>query len=438
MSEKFNKFFKLDERKTDVRTEIMAGITTFMTVSYILVVNPSILSEAGMDRGAVFTATIIASVIAILLMGLYANMPFVLAPGMGLNAFFTFTVVLKMGKSWQFALTAVFLEGLIFILLSIFKVREAIFRSIPLSLKKAVSVGIGLFIALIGLTSVNIIVQGDGVILSLGDIFSKESIVFFFAFIVMSILSVRNVKGSLLIGIVASTILALIMGVTTLPAEGIFSLPPSLSPIAFKLEFENIFTWEMLGVVFTFLFVDIFDTVGTLTGVAAKADMLDENGDLPGVSKALMADAIGTTFGALLGTSTITTFVESAAGVAEGGRTGLTSLSSGALFLVSLFLFPLFSIVPPAATSAALVIVGVFMMSPILEVDLNDYSEAIPAFIAIIMMPFAYSIAEGISFGMITYVILKLAGGKKKEVSPLMIILAIVFLFKMLSPIIFK
>lgn len=438
MSEKLTKFFKLNEKKTDVRTEIMAGITTFMTVSYILVVNPSILSDAGMDRGAVFTATILASVIAILLMGLYANMPFVLAPGMGLNAFFTYSVVLKMGKSWQFALTAVFLEGLIFILLSFFKVREAIFSSIPLSLKKSVSVGIGMFIALVGLTSANLIVQGDGVILALGDIYSKEAIVFFFAFLVMGILSTRKVKGSLLIGIVLSTVLALILGVTKLPESGsIFSLPPSLSPIAFKLELHNVFTWEMLMVVFTFLFVDIFDTVGTLTGVAAKADMLDENGDLPGVSRALMADAIGTTFGALLGTSTITTFVESASGVAEGGRTGLTSLSAGALFLVSLFFFPLFSIVPPAATSAALVIVGVFMMSPILDVDLNDYSEAIPSFITIIMMPFGYSIAEGICFGMISYVILKLAGGKKKDVSPLMVVLAIVFLIKLLAPKIF-
>ncbi|WP_300410795.1 NCS2 family permease [Lagierella sp.] len=439
MSEKLSRFFKMKERKTDVRTEIMAGITTFMTVSYILVVNPSILSEAGMDRGAVFTATIIASVVAILLMGLYANMPFVLAPGMGLNAFFTYSVVLKMGKSWEFALTAVFLEGLVFILLSFFKVREAIFSSIPLSLKKAVSVGIGLFIALIGLTSVNIIVQGEGVILALGDIYSKEALVFFFAFLVMSILSVRKVKGSLLIGIVSSTILALILGVTKLPESGkIFSLPPSLSPIAFKLEFHNIFTLEMLAIVFTFLFVDIFDTVGTLTGVAAKANMLDEKGDLPNVSKALMADAIGTTVGALIGTSTVTTFVESASGVAEGGRTGLTALSSGALFLVSLFLFPLFSIVPPAATSAALVIVGVFMMSPILEVDLNDYSEAIPAFVTIAMMPFGYSIAEGISFGMMTYVILKVTGGKKKEVSPLMVVLALIFLFKLLAPVIFK
>lgn len=430
----FERRFHLSERKTDVKTEIMAGLTTFMTMSYILVVNPNMLAETGMDKGGVFTATIIASVIAILLMGFFANLPFALAPGMGLNAFFTYTVCLQMGETWDFALTAVFLEGIVFIILSAFKVREAIFKAIPITLKNAVSVGIGLFIALIGFTSAGIIVPGGGVILSLGDLLSPEAAVAFFGLFLMAILMAKQVKGALLFGILGSTILALILGVTHLPDGNIFSLPPSLKDVAFKLQFNNIFTLKMFSVMFTFLFVDLFDTIGTLTGVATKADLVDENGDLPNVGKALLADAVGTTIGSLLGTSTVTTFVESASGVADGGRTGLTALSTGFFFFLSLFLFPLFTIVPAAATAPALIMVGLFMMSPIKKIDFDDYTESVPAFLTIAMMPFAYSIAEGIAFGMMSYVLIKFVSGKLKDVSPLMVLLAIVFLLRILKP----
>ncbi len=434
----FERKFKLSERKTDVKTEFMAGLTTFMTMSYILIVNPDILSQAGMDKGALFTTTIIAAIIANLIMALYANLPFALAPGMGLNAFFTYTVVMQMGETWQFALTAVFLEGIVFLLLSGFKVREQLFNAIPMSLKKAVSVGIGLFIAFIGLTGAGIIVPGDGVILSLGDILTPNALILFVSLFIMGLLSAKKIKGALLYGIVGGTVLAVVLGTTKMPSPSeIISLPPSIAPIAFQLEFDQIFTFKMFSVMFTFLFVDIFDTVGTLTGVAIKADMLDENGELPDVGKALMADAIGTTAGAMLGTSTVTTFVESASGVADGGRTGLTTLSTTFFFFVSLFLFPLFSVVPSEATSAALVMVGLFMMSPIKDINFDDFTEAVPAFLTIIMMPFAYSIAEGIAFGMISFVMLKLAAGKKKDVSIVMMILAVVFLFRMLSPLIF-
>lgn len=431
------KRFNLSERKTDVKTELMAGLTTFMTMSYILIVNPNMLSETGMDKGGVFTATIISSVIAILFMGLIANLPFALAPGMGLNAFFTYTVCMQMGQSWDFALTAVFLEGIIFLILSVFKVREAIFTAIPMTLKKAVSVGIGLFIALIGFTNAGIIVPGEGVILSLGNLLTPNVLVAFFGLFLMAVLTARGVKGALLFGILGSTILALFTGVTSLPTGGIFSLPPSLEHVAFKLQFDNIFTLEMFSVMFTFLFVDLFDTVGTLTGVATKAGLLDEKGELPSAGKALLADAIGTTIGALLGTSTVTTFVESASGVADGGRTGLTAISTGFFFFVSLFFFPLFAIVPAEATAPALIMVGLFMMSPIKDIDFDDYTESVPAFLTIAMMPFAYSIAEGIAFGMMSYVIIKFTTGKRKDVSPLMFILALVFLLRILKPLFF-
>ncbi len=341
----FEKTFKLKKHGTNIKTEIMAGITTFMTMSYILAVNPQILSESGMDYGAVFSATILASIIAMLLMGFYANLPFGLSAGMGLNAFFTYTVVMKMGHPWQFALTAVFFEGILFMILSLFGVREAIFNSIPSTLKKAVSVGIGLFIAEIGLLNAGIIEKAEPA-LSLGNISSKESIVFFFALIVMVVLTTRKVKGALLWGILVSTILSLILGVTGLPEGSLVSLPPSISPIAFKLDFSNVFSLEMFSVLFSFLFVDLFDTLGTLTGVATKAKMLDENGNLENASKALFADSVGTTCGALLGTSTVTTFVESSAGVAEGGRTGLTAIACAGCFAIAAFFFPVFSLIP--------------------------------------------------------------------------------------------
>jgi AGZA family xanthine/uracil permease-like MFS transporter len=419
--------FKLKEHGTDFKTEIMAGITTFMTMSYILAVNPAILGDAGMDKGGVFTATIIASIIAILVMAFYANLPFGLSAGMGLNAFFTYTVVMQMGKTWQFALTAVFIEGIIFMLLSLVGVREALFNAIPMTLKKAVSVGIGLFIAEIGLINTNIIVLGD-VSLTLGNIASKEGFVFFLALIIMAVMTARNVKGALLWGILISTVIALIMGVAQLPEGSIVQLPPSIKDVAFKLDFSNIFSLEMFSVLFSFLFVDIFDTLGTLTGVAAKADLLDEKGELPNGGKALMADAIGTTTGALLGTSTITTFVESASGVAEGGRTGLTALSTGVCFALASLLFPIFSIIPAAATSAALVIVGLFMLETVSQIDFTDITEAFPAFMTILMMPLTYSIAEGISFGMISYAGIKLLTGRGKEVSPIVYLLAVIFL----------
>lgn len=422
--------FSLTRRGTNARTEFLAGLTTFMTMSYILIVNPTMLGKAGMDQGGVFTATIISSVIAMLFMGLYANFPFALSAGMGLNAFFTFSIVIGMGHDWSYALTAVFLEGIIFIFLSIFKVREALFKAIPLQLKNAVSVGIGLFIAMIGATNSGIVVANESTFLALGNLVSKEVLVTFFSLLIMGILSAKKVKGALLYGIIGGTVLGLILGVTQLPSQGILSLPPSLKPVAFKLHWDNIFTLDMFSVMFTFLFVDIFDTLGTITGVATKANMLDEKGNLPGIGKALLSDAIGTVVGALLGTSTITTFVESASGVTDGGRTGLTSLSVAFFFFLSLFLFPLFSIVPSQATAAALIIVGLFMMSPIKNIDLDDYTESLPAFLTIIMMPFAYSIAEGISIGMISYVFLKVTTGKYKDVSPVMYILAIVFIVR--------
>lgn len=428
------KRFRLSEKKTDVKTELMAGFTTFMTMSYILAVNPQMLSETGMDKGGVFTASVIASIIAMVCMAFLANLPFGLAPGMGLNAFFTFTVVKTLGYTWQFALTAVFLEGIVFLILSLFKVREMIFDAIPINLKKAVSCGIGLFIALVGLVNSGIILQGEGTVLQLGNLLSRESVVFIVGLFIIALLLAREIKGALMYGILASTILALILGVSKYQGGSPITLPPSLAPVAFKIQFDKIFTFDMFTVVFTFLFVDIFDTVGTLVGVSAKAGMLDEQGKLKEASPALLADAIGTTTGALLGTSTVTTFVESASGVAEGGRTGLTALSTAFFFFLSLFLFPVFGMIPAQATGPALVIVGLFMLSSIKEIDFYDYSEAIPAFITIIAMPFCYSIAEGISFGMISYVLIKLLAGKRKDISILMYILAIVFVLRIIWP----
>lgn len=412
----------------------MAGFTTFMTMSYILAVNPQMLSQTGMDKGGVFTASVVSSIIAMICMAFLANLPFGLAPGMGLNAFFTFTVVKTLGYTWQFALTAVFLEGIIFLILSLFKVREMIFDAIPINLKKAVSCGIGLFIALVGLVNSGIIMQGEGTVLQLGNLLSRESVVFIVGLFIIALLLAREIKGALMYGILASTILALILGVSKYQGGSPITLPPSLAPVAFKIQFDKIFTFDMFTVVFTFLFVDIFDTVGTLVGVSAKAGMLDEQGKLKEASPALLADAIGTTAGALLGTSTVTTFVESASGVAEGGRTGLTALSTAFFFFLSLFLFPVFGMIPAQATGSALVIVGLFMLSSIKEIDFYDYSEAIPAFITIIAMPFCYSIAEGISFGMISYVLIKLLAGKRKDVSILMYILAIVFVLRIIWP----
>lgn len=425
-----NDFFKLKENGTTAKTEILAGITTFMTMAYILVVNPSILKDAGMNFGAVFTATAVSAIIATLIMGLYAKLPFSQAPGMGLNAFFAYTIVIGMGYSWKFALTAVFLEGIIFILLTALNVREAIVNCIPLNIKKAISVGIGLFIAFIGLDNAKIIVHPkSGVIVGLGNVTSGFALLAIIGILITGVLLARNIRGALLIGIILTTIIGIPMGITKVPTSFV-STPPSLSPILMKFEWHNIFSIDMFIVLFTLLFMDMFDTVGTLVGVATKAHMLDENGNVPRIKKALFADAIGTTLGACLGTSTVSTFVESASGVAEGGRTGLTAVSTAGMFFIALFLSPLFIMIPSPATSPALILVGLFMMEPIKEIDLADFTEAIPAFFTIIMMPLAYSISDGIAFGMISYVFLKLATGKYKEITIPTYIVAIIFVFK--------
>jgi xanthine/uracil permease family protein len=426
----FEKSFHLKEHNTNTKTELVAGFTTFMTMAYILAINPSILSQAGMDAGAVFTATAIASFVATAIMAFYANYPFALAPGMGLNAFFAYSVVLGKGHSWQFALTAVFIEGLIFILLTFTNVREAIVNGIPKSVKQAISVGIGLFIAFIGLRGANIVVPGEGIPLDLGDITSPEAIVCFIGLTITVVLLVKQVRGAILLGILISTIVGIFLGVTQLPSGHLISAPPSIKPVFMKLEWNHILSADMIIIMITFLFVDMFDTIGTLVGVSTKAGLVDENGNLPHVKKALFADAVGTAFGALLGTSTVTTYVESASGVAEGGRTGLTALTTGVLFLVALLLSPIFLMIPSAATAPALITVGLFMMSPIKEIDLDDFTEAVPAFLTILMMPLAYSIAQGIVFGIVSYALLKLLTGRYKEASPVLYILAFLFILK--------
>jgi AGZA family xanthine/uracil permease-like MFS transporter len=426
-----DKFFKITENKSTLKTEIIAGITTFMTMVYILAVNPSILSDAGMDKDAVFTATALSALIATLVMALVAKLPFALAPGMGLNAFFAYTVVLGMGYTWQFALTAVFLEGLIFLLLTALNIRELIINSIPLNLKHAISVGIGLFIAFIGLQSTGLIVDNPATLVSLGSMKNPGVLIGLTGVVVTGVLLAKKVKGALLIGILASTIIGLFVGVTVVPDDFQFvSLPPSIEPIFFKFDFSQVFSFDMLIVLFTFLFVDMFDTVGTLVGVSSKADMLDKDGKVPRVKRALFADSIGTTVGAILGTSTVTTYVESAAGVSEGGKTGMTALTVAVMFGLALFCAPIFMMIPPEATASALIIVGLFMISPIMKIDLNDFTEAIPAFLTIIMMPLTYSIAQGIVFGMLSYVILKVLTGRHKEVKPIMYIIAVLFIIK--------
>ena len=445
--------FHLKEHNTSVQTEVLAGVTTFMTMAYILAVNPSILAEAGMDKGAIFTATAIAACIGTVLMALFANYPFVLAPGMGLNAYFAYTVVLNMGFSWQMALAAVFVEGIIFILLSLTNIREAIFNAIPMNLKHAVSAGIGLYIAFIGLQNAKVVVDSSTLVTLFsfkGSIasgtFSTEGITVLLALVgilITAILMVKQVKGNILWGILITWALGILCQFCGIyvpnPDAGWYSLLPdfsagisipSLAPIFGKLDFSNFFSLDFLVVVFAFLFVDLFDTLGTLIGVASKADMLDENGRLPKIKGALMADAVATTAGAVLGTSTVTTFVESASGVAEGGRTGLTAIVSAILFAVSLLLSPIFLAIPSFATAPALVMVGFLMMTSVLKIDFDDYTEAIPSFIAIMAMPFMYSISEGIAMGIISYVIIKFATGKRKEISPLMIVLAILFVLK--------
>lgn len=453
------RFFRLKENDTTVKTEVLAGITTFMTMAYILAVNPGILAAAGMDQGAVFTATAVAGMIGTVCMALFANYPFALAPGMGLNAYFAYTVVLGMGYSWQTALTAVFVEGLVFIVLSVTNVREAIFNAIPMNLKSAVSVGIGLFIAFIGLQNAKIVIGGS----TLLQIFSVENynrvngveatfndagitvLLAIIGVIITAILVIKDIKGNILWGILITWILGIICQFVGLyvpnPGLGFYNLLPdfsngisipSLAPVFFKLDFSNVFSLNFLVVVFAFLFVDIFDTLGTLIGVSTKAGMLDEEGKLPRIKGALMADAVGTTFGAVLGTSTTTTFVESASGVSEGGRTGLTALTTAILFGLSLFLSPIFLAIPSFATAPALIIVGFYMLTNVVNIDFADYSEAIPCYICIAAMPFFYSISEGIAMGVISYVAINLLTGKYKEkkIGALMYALAILFILK--------
>ena len=451
-----DKIFHLKENHTDVKTEVMAGITTFMTMAYILAVNPNILSASGMDRGAVFTATALSSFIATCLMALLSNYPFVLAPGMGLNAYFTYTVVLGMGYTWQQALSAVFAEGIIFILLSLTNVREAIFNSIPMNLKHAVSVGIGLFIAFIGLQNAKIVVGNDSTLVSIFSFkssvaegtFSSQGITVLLALIgvlVTAILLAKNVKGGILWGILITWILGILCLLTHLYVPnadlGYYSLlpdfsngisVPSMMPTFMKMDFSIVFSLDFVVIMFAFLFVDMFDTLGTLIGVASKADMLDKDGKLPRIKGALLSDAVGTTVGAMCGTSTVTTFVESASGVAEGGRTGLTSLVAAVLFGLSLLLSPIFLAIPSFATAPALIVVGYLMLTSVTKIDFNDMTEAIPCFIAIIAMPFMYSISEGISMGVISYVVINVITGKAKEkkISLLMYILAVLFVLK--------
>lgn len=424
--------FELSARKTTVRTEILAGFTTFMTMVYILAVNPSILSACGMDASSVFAATAISAAIATAIMALYANLPVGLAPGMGLNAFFAFSVVLGMGHTWQFALTAVFLEGLIFIALTLTDLREAILNSIPMSLKKSISGGIGIFIAFIGLQSAGLVVHNNATLVTLGQMTSPGVLTALFGLALTGILLYYKVKGALLYGIVLTTLLGIPLGVTKLEGFSVAQLMtmPSVAPTFLQFEWGRVFSLDMLFVLFTFLFVDIFDTVGTLIGVATKGKLLDENGRLPKARQAFMADALGTTLGAVLGTSTITSFVESASGVAEGGRTGLTALTTAALFAIALFLGPFFLLIPAQATAPVLILVGLFMLSPILEVDFDDYCQSIPMFITLIIMPLTYNIANGIAFGLISYVVMSVAAGRAREVTPLTYVLAVLFAFK--------
>ena len=421
------KLFKLQERGTTVGREVVAGITTFLAMAYILAVNPGMLSETGMPFGGVFTATAIASAIATLVMAFLANLPVALAPGMGLNAFFTYTVCFGMGCSWQFALTAVLLEGILFILLSLFGVREAIINSIPATLRKAVAVGIGLFICLIGLSNAGITSSDTGTIIGFVNLNVPSALVAIIGLVITIVLYILKVPGAILIGIALTTIVGIPFGVTTVP-EGWkpFSLPEA--PLLFKFEWGSVLTGKFFIVFFTFLFTDLFDTIGTLMGVTEQAGLVDEKGNIPNVKGALLADAVGTVAGACLGTSTVTSFVESSSGVAAGGRTGLSSVVTAIMFLLALFFTPLFALIPSAATAPALIFVGFLMMQSISSIDFQDLTEGIPAFITIMVMPFAYSISKGIAFGMISYVICKIAGKKAKEVPVVTWVLAVIFI----------
>ncbi len=427
---KLTKLFGFDPKTTTVRTEILAGITTFLTMSYILAINPGMFSLLpGMPAGAVFTATALASIVGCLVMAFWGKLPFGLAPGMGLNAFFVFTVCMGMGYSWQFALTAVFIEGVLFILMTITNIREAIVSAIPQNLRYAIGAGIGLFIAFIGLQNAGIIVNNDATLVSLGEIAKGPALLAIIGLLITGVLYAKNVRGAMLIGILATTLIGIPMGITEF--KGVVSAPESVAPIFCQFEWDKVFTLDMLVVVFTFLFIDMFDTMGTLIGVCTKADMVDKKtGRIPRLKDAFMADAIATTLGAVLGTSTTTTYVESASGVAQGGRSGLTAFVIACCFIVTLFFSPLFLSIPAAATAPVLILVGLLMIEPITKIDLGDFSESIPAFACIIMMPLAYSISDGILTGMILYVLINLVCGNFKKLTPTMYILATLFILK--------
>ena len=422
------KLFGFDPAKTTVKTEIIAGITTFLTMSYILAVNPSMFSDLSMPGGAVFTSTALAAVIGCLAMAFIGKLPFGLAPGMGLNAFFVYSVCLGMGYPWQFALTAVLIEGLIFIILTITNVREAIVNAIPASLRNAIGAGIGLFIAFIGLSSAGIVVNDESTLVALGDITSGSALLAFIGIILTGFLYIKKVPGAILLGIILTMIIGIPLGVTEF--QGVLSHPESIKPIFCQFQFDKIWSLDMLAVVFTFLFIDMFDTVGTLVGVCTKANMVDEKGNIARLKHAFMADAIATTSGAFLGTSTTTTYVESAAGVAQGGRSGLTALVIAGCFAIALFFSPLFLSIPSAATAPALVLVGIMMMEPVTKIKFDNFSESIPAFICIITMPLTYSISNGILIGMITYVILNMICGNFKRITAVMYILTVLFILK--------
>lgn len=433
MHEFLEKTFQLSENGTDTRTEIIAGFTTFMTMAYIIFVNPTILSDAGMPWNGVFIATIMGIILGTVCMALLTNYPFALASGMGLNAFFAYSVVIGMGVSWQIALGIVFLEGILFIILSVTPIREMIINCIPMGLKASISAGIGLFIAFIGLQNAGLVVKDDATLVAIGDVFSGAGLVAIAGLVIMGVLHTMKVKGSILWGILGATLIGYLPGLNvTPPFQGLFAVPQfsDWSEVLFKMDIGGALNFALIAVIFSFLFVDLFDTAGTLVGVSTQAGYLDKDGNLPKASKALLADAIGTTGGAIFGTSTVTTYIESASGVSEGGRTGLTGIVVAILFFLSLFLRPLVGIVPGAATAPALIVVGTMMMHNILSIKWDDFSEALPAFVCLIAIPLTYSIANGIALGFITYPLIKLMSGKGKEVHPLIYVLGILFAVK--------
>ncbi len=425
-----DKIFKLQENGTTYRRELLGGVTTFMTMAYILVVNPSILSATGMDSGALFTATALSAALACVLMGVIANLPVALAPGMGINAFFAYTIVLQMGYSWEMALAAVFVEGVIFILLSLFNIREMIVRSIPPILKTAIGVGIGLYLAVIGLVNAGVIIKGEP-LMQMGSFTTPNVFLTLVAVVIIATMLIKKVPGALLIGMIVTTIIAIPMGVVTIPENfTFFSTPHSIEPLLFKMDFSQILSFDMIIIILTLIFSDLFDTAGTLIAVCGRTNLMNEKGEIKNVKRAFMSDAIATTVGATMGASTVTSYIESTAGVAAGGRTGLTAVATGVMFVFALFLAPIFAVIPTAATSAVLIIVGLFMVSSLSSIDFEDYKVALPAFITIIFIPLSYNIATGIIYGFLSYVMIHILSGKHKDVSTMMYVLALLFLLR--------